>query len=67
MTDIKKYEVEDEDEMVEEIDAALHSWFQEFGTSVKTQEFREAGVLTRDSGLVVTVDGKRFYVTVQEA
>lgn len=33
---------------------------------VSTRSFEEAMVLTMDKGLVVTIDGERFFLTVQK-
>lgn len=43
----------DEDEYTDEYD------------DVKIETFKEAGILTRDRGLVVSLDGKEIHITIQ--
>jgi hypothetical protein len=59
--------VADVDDMAGEVQDALHAWFDECNEPVKTRTYEDAGVLTRDTGLVVEVSGKKFYITIQEA
>jgi hypothetical protein len=37
------------------------------GVVTNVRSLEEAGVLTRDRGLAVTIDGQTFYLTIQKA
>lgn len=46
---------------------ALESYAEEAGTDIKTRTYEEAGLLTRDTGLVVDVNGTAFQLTIVKA
>lgn len=43
---------------------ALAAYSEEAGTVIKTRSYDDAGLLTRDTGLVVEVEGSRFQLTI---
>ena len=46
---------------------ALAAYAEEAGTEIKTRTYEDAGMLTRDKGLVVEVEGSRFQLTIVKA
>jgi hypothetical protein len=46
---------------------ALASYADEAGTVIKTRTYDDAGLLTRDKGLVVEVEGSRCQITIVRA
>ena len=46
---------------------ALATYAEEAGAEIKTRTYDDAGVLTRDKGLVVEVAGSRFQITIVKA
>jgi hypothetical protein len=46
---------------------ALETYAEEAGTEIKTRTFEDAGLLTRDTGLVVEVNGSTFHLTIVKA
>jgi hypothetical protein len=46
---------------------ALEEYAKEAGTNFKIRTYEEAGLLTRDNGLVVEVEGSRFQLTIVKA
>jgi len=46
---------------------ALATYAEEAGTEIKTRTYEEAGILTRDKGLIVEVEGSRFQLTIVKA
>jgi len=46
---------------------ALASYAEEAGTEIKTRTYEDAGVLTRDKGLVIEVEGSKFQLTIVKA
>ena len=46
---------------------ALEEYAKDAGTNFKIRTYEEAGVLTRDNGLVVEVEGSRFQLTIVKA
>jgi len=54
------------------ITEALYMYHEEYGSddpdeSIGIRSYEEVGMLTRDSGLVLTIGDKRFQITVVEA
>lgn len=43
---------------------ALASYAEEAGAVIKTRTYEDAGILTRDKGLLVEVEGSRFQLTI---
>lgn len=43
---------------------ALAAYAEEAGTEIKTRTYEDAGLLTRDKGLVVEVEGSTFQLTI---
>ena len=43
---------------------ALAAYAEEAGTEIKTRTYEDAGLLTRDKGLVVELEGNKFQVTI---
>ena len=46
---------------------ALELYADQAGTAIKTRTYEEVGMLTRDKGLVVEVDGSKFQITIVRA
>lgn len=46
---------------------ALEEYAKEAGTNFKIRTYEEAGLLTRDNGLVVEIEGSRFQLTIVKA
>jgi len=46
---------------------ALASYAEEAGTVIKTRTYEDTGLLTRDKGLIVEVEGSRFQLTIVKA
>lgn len=46
---------------------ALLSYAEGTRTDIKTRTYEEAGLLTRDNGLIVEVEGSRFQLTIVKA
>lgn len=46
---------------------SLEAYAADEGTNVKVRAYEEAGLLTRDTGLVVEVEGSRFQITIVKA
>jgi hypothetical protein len=46
---------------------ALAAYADEAGTEIKTRTYEDTGMLTRDKGLVVEVEGSRFQITIVQA
>ena len=46
---------------------ALLAYAEGTGSEIKTRTYEEAGLLTRDNGLVVEVEGSRFQLTIVKA
>jgi hypothetical protein len=46
---------------------ALEEYAKEAGTNFRIRTYEEAGLLTRDNGLVVEVEGSRFQLTIVKA
>ena len=44
---------------------ALASYAEEAGTEIKTRTYEDTGLLTRNKGLVVEVEGSRFQLTIR--
>ena len=61
-----------EDDVIDMITEALYTYHEEYGSddpdeSIGIRSYDEVGMLTRDSGLVLTIGDKRFQITVVEA
>ena len=46
---------------------ALELYADDAGTEIKTRTYEEAGLLTRDNGLIVEVEGSTFQLTIVKA
>jgi hypothetical protein len=46
---------------------ALATYAEEAGTKIMTRTYEDAGMLTRDKGLVVEVEGSNFQLTIVKA
>jgi hypothetical protein len=46
---------------------ALWSYADRTGTDIKTRTYEDAGLLTRDKGVIVEVEGSRFQITIVKA
>lgn len=46
---------------------ALEEYAKEVGTKFKIRTYEEAGLLTRDNGLIVEVERSRFQITIMKA
>jgi len=46
------------------LEEALLSYAEGTGTEIKTRTYEDAGMLTRDKGVVVEVEGSRFQLTI---
>ena len=46
---------------------ALAAYAEEAGTEIKTRMYEDSGMLTRDKGLVVEVEGSKFQITIVQA
>lgn len=61
-----------EDEVIDMLTEALYMYHEEYGSddadeSIGIRSYEELGMLTRDSGMVLTIGDKRFQITVVEA
>jgi hypothetical protein len=46
---------------------ALAAYADEAGTEIKRRTYEDAGLVTRDKGLMVEVEGSRFQITIVKA
>lgn len=51
----------------ESIENIITEAIYETDEDAEVKSFKEAGMLTNDTGIVIDTDGKRFIVTIQEA
>ena len=61
-----------EDDVIDMITEALYMYHDEYGSddpdeSIGIRTYDEVGMLTRDSGMVLTIGDKKFQITIVEA
>ena len=61
-----------EDDVIDMITEALYMYHDEYGSddpdeSIGIRTYDEVGMLTRDSGMVLTIGYKKFQITIVEA